>query len=365
MPELRSVLERMHGALRDCPPEQLPALLAMVPLPLFIKDADSRILLMNPACEQQWGVTLAQVRGTRGDPYFQSGQQQAFLANDRAAFIAGHQLVVEEALWCPRHGAHRTVLAFKHPAYDEAGQPLLLLCMSIDITESKANELALQRSLDQLRSLSGQQLEAEQSERRRLALDLHDELAQNLAAIKLDVAMLHSRTGPQHPQLHQRAGRVLDTLDASLRTLREVVNALHPGTLELGLEAALDWLLKQTARSHGLACGLEVQGDTPLPQLDAQRTAGIFRMVQAALVAICDYAGASRVQVTLRPSAGALGLTVQDDGDGRPGPDAAMRAAVQLRERVAAWGGEMLLTRCRGQGSTLLIHLPLAAGGAA
>ncbi|MGV7209940.1 PAS domain-containing protein [Oxalobacteraceae bacterium A2-2] len=365
MPELRSVLERLHGALRDCPQAQLPALLAMVPLPVFIKDAGSRILLMNPACEQQWGVTQSQVRGTRGDPYFQPGQQQAFLANDRAAFITGRQLVVEETLWCPRHGAHRTVLSFKHPAYDEAGRPQLLLCMSIDITESKANELALQRTLDQLRSLSGQQLDAEESQRRRLALDLHDELAQNLAAIKLDVAMLHSRTGPQHPRLHQRAGRVLDTLDASLRTVREVINALHPSTLELGLEAALDWLLKETARSHGLDCGLALAGDAPLPQLDAQRTAGIFRMVQAALGAICDHAGASRVQVTLRPSAGALGLTVQDDGDGLPGPEAAVRAALQLRERVAAWGGEMLLTRRAGQGSTLLIHLPLAPDGAA
>lgn len=345
------------------PQDHLREIVAMMPLALFIKDAQSRIVLMNPACEAMWGVPFALLADGADNSHFPPDQQAGFLAQDRATFAARRQTVNEEVVWNASLGEDRHLQTYKRPIFDEAGAPLMLIAMCIDITERKRAELALERTLQQLRALSDHQHTAKEQEGRRIALDIHDELAQNLLALKLDASMLHARTGARQPLLHERAGQALDTLDTCIRSLRNVINQLHPSTLELGLSVAIEWLVRQTEQRHGLRCRLQLIDDSANPLLDQRQTSGIFRIVQSALDHLCRLAGASELQVYLNLRPDHLAITLHGDGH-----EAAELATPEntlgvkgIKERVAAFGGELVIARSTDAGTILFISLPGAA----
>lgn len=349
---------------------QLQEIISMMPLSLFIKDADSRFILMNEACEQSWGVRFDALFGQRAASDFPPERLAEFLAHDRAAFEGGKMVVNEEIRWDGDRREQRHVRTYKKPVFDAAGKPQMLICMSVDITDNKRTEAALQESLQQLRALSDHHHAIKAEERRRIALDIHDELGQNLMALKLDAAMLHARTGERQPLLHARAAQVLSTLDASIRSARAIINELHPTALALGLHAAVEWLLQQVERRGGLPCRLTVIDASADAGLGAHRTAAIFRVVQEALANIRQHADASGIEVSLNLHPERLIIVISDDGTaGRQDGDEAdadadehARAVALSRkdimERVAAMGGEAVYACRQEQGTTLSIMLP-------
>lgn len=342
---------------------QLREIVAMMPVALFIKDARSRIVMMNAACEDMFGVPFALLQGHRGSAYFPPEQMEGFLEHDRAAFAGGQLVVNEELVWCSSRKENRQMQTFKKPVFDAAGQPQLLIGMCFDITERKRAEAALRRTLDQLRALTLHQDRIREDERRRVALNIHDELGQNLLAMKLDVAQLHARTASRHPRLHRQAGQVLATLDASIKSVRAIINDLHPSTLELGLCAAVEWLLGQLEQRSGLRYRLHVLDDSANALLDERQTSGLFRLVQAALTSIACFARAGEVMVSLNLKPDTITIVLHADCAGIERAEQATADAFgirAIRERVAAMRGEMVLARSQG-GSMLTLLLPGAA----
>lgn len=335
--------------------EELHHIIAMMPLALFIKDADSHIVLMNPACEAQWGVKFSNVRGTRAAGSVPDEQLAKLLAQDRAAFASGKRSINEVLIWHAGRAENRWVETHKQPLFDQHGQPRLLIAMSIDITDRKLSEQALQASLSQLRALSNHQDTVKDRERRRIAHDIHDNLAQNLLALKLDLTMLHARTARRQSRLHQRAAQAMLTLDASIHAVRDLINELHPATLELGLSAAIEWQLQQLEQRHGLRCRLQVQDDSAT--LDQRQTAAIFRLVQAALRYLCSHQRTREVQLTLSLRQDRQSIIVS--GDGQPGQDSSDALDLgAIRERLTALGGELAVAPLPGAGTVL--HMTLS-----
>ncbi|MBA5605004.1 PAS domain-containing protein [Duganella sp. FT3S] len=344
---------------------QLREIVAMLPAPLFIKDGQSRFVMMNTACEELFGVPFALLEGRRGSAYFPSEQMEGFLAHDRAAFAGGQLIVNEEFVWCAGRAENRQMQTFKKPVFDADGQPQLLIGMCFDITDRKRTEAALQRTLDQLRAMTLHQDRIREDERRRIALNIHDELGQNLLAMRLDVARLHARTAARHAALHRQSGQVLATLDATIKSVREVINDLHPSTLDLGLCAAIEWLLGQLEQRGGLRYRLQVLDDSANALLPLDLTSSLFRLVQAALTSIACFARAGAVTVSLNLKAEAMTIVLHADGAGILQAEQATRDAFGIRaikERVAAMGGEMVLARSQG-GSMMTLLLPGVAAG--
>jgi len=347
--------------------QRLQEIISTMPVALFLKDPTSRIVLMNKAAEEQWGMSFAEVAGTRASASFPPEQMAKFLADDQAVFAGRTLQVIEEEVWNAVRNTSRQVQTFKKPIFGIDGKPQSLICMSIDITERKLAEDQLQSSYRRLRQLTEHLETIKEEERRRIALDIHDDLGQNLMALKIDVEMLHARTGERHPQLRKRVGHVLDTIDATIRAVREIINDLHPSTLELGLPAALEWMLEQFEQRSGIACSLKVSGDPSL-RLEIRRTTAIFRIVQETLVNILRHAEASQVEVCLRLQDDQLAILIADDGIGMQPGDAGKAAAFGLRgikERIDAFGGELLIDSRRGNGTTLSIVMPAGAGTSA
>ena len=233
--------------------------------------------------------------------------------------------------------------------------------LSIEVSERQATEQALARSYAQLRRLTAHLETAKEEERKRIALDIHDDLGQNLLALKIDVQMLYQRCGP-HSLLKCRVGQALDTLDATIRSVRAIINDLHPSTLELGLPAATEWLVDQFEKRSGIACYLTVKGEErELP--DQQRGALIFRIIQESLVNILHHARATQVEVSLSIEESAVTVIIMDDGIGIR--SAARSKAAQLvldgiRERVNLFGGRLHVQPRPSLGTCLSFRIPLA-----
>lgn len=99
----------------------------MIPVTLYVKDAQGRILLMNRACEDAWGIALTDIRGTDGSQYFPPERVATYLAKDREVFAGGVPVDFDEVFWSPTHSEQRHGYTYKRPIYDETGKPLYLV----------------------------------------------------------------------------------------------------------------------------------------------------------------------------------------------------------------------------------------------
>ncbi len=131
--------KQMENALRASE-QRLQEIIDVMPIAVFVKDAQSRIMMMNNACEAQWGISFSQLHNTVGDHIFPPEQIKAFLMGDRQVFANGAVLEVEESVWNFALQTQRIMHTYKKPVFDKAEQPLYLIGISVDITEAKQQE---------------------------------------------------------------------------------------------------------------------------------------------------------------------------------------------------------------------------------
>ncbi|MES2261060.1 MAG: PAS domain S-box protein [Pseudomonadota bacterium] len=137
-----SYRKRSEDAVRQGE-QRLQEIIKMMPTGLFIKAPDGRFLLMNPASEAQFGFVFNELNSGDDSPFHSPDEVAALRRRDRAAFDGGVLIDYEELVWNPTLRQQRHLRTFKKPVFDERGKPAYLICMSIDITDSKQAEQAL------------------------------------------------------------------------------------------------------------------------------------------------------------------------------------------------------------------------------
>jgi diguanylate cyclase (GGDEF)-like protein/PAS domain S-box-containing protein len=120
--------------------QAMQALIDALPVAVFVKDAESKFLLMNKACEDQWGMRFSELQGTDASQFFPAEQMKFFLEKDREVFAGGCQVDFEEIFWSATLKLDRFGHTYKKPVYDESGKPLYLICITTDITDRKVSE---------------------------------------------------------------------------------------------------------------------------------------------------------------------------------------------------------------------------------
>jgi signal transduction histidine kinase len=213
----------------------------------------------------------------------------------------------------------------------------------------------------ELERLSSRMVEQHESERRRLSRELHDETAQVFSAVKMELVTLRDGLAPDAAS---RLDHALVMVDTGIRSIRNVVNDLRPSLLDdLGLLPALRSLVAEIGARSGIAAALEAP--PALPALPDDAELALYRAVQEALTNVVRHAGATAVRVRLAETAGALVLTVRDDGVGAPqggGLEHPDRLGLRgMRERITALGGEVAVAGRPGEGVTVRVSLPLGA----
>jgi signal transduction histidine kinase len=218
---------------------------------------------------------------------------------------------------------------------------------------------------DQLRTLSQQLVATQEDERRRLSRELHDHLGQMLTGLRLEIGRLdRARSDSRFNDVIAECKTIVDTL---LRTVRDLALGLRPSMLDdLGLQAALEWHVRDLRRRCAIRLELHVASDvTTLP--DQYRTC-VYRVVQEALTNCIRHSGASRVDVSVRRRDDSLEVSIADDGTGF---DVRRRRAglglTGIEERARELGGRVELRSTAGHGTELRVILPpprVSEGGA-
>src|SRR5262249_10995185 len=148
----------------------------------------------------------------------------------------------------------------------------------------------------------------------RIAREIHDELGQNLLALRIDISMLHVRTGAAHPKLNKKVRAVLDQIDSTMKSMRSIINNLRPTVLDLGLNAAIEWQVKEFQRRTGIACDLKMQ-EKELIVGDDLATA-LFRILQESLHNVLRHAQATHAGIELYKDDSKLFMKIVDNGIG-------------------------------------------------
>ncbi|MGZ5199857.1 MAG: sensor histidine kinase [Telluria sp.] len=225
--------------------------------------------------------------------------------------------------------------------------------------ELRASESKIKRSNERLRRLAAHAENIKEVERKRIAREIHDDLGQNLLALRIEADMLSSRTAGHHPRLHARAQWTLEQIDATIRSVRQIINDLRPTVLDLGLDAAVDWQVSQFERRSGIACQV-IRNGVELHLSDTCATA-LFRILQESLNNVSRHAHATKVKVELQLTPEQVSLSVTDNGIGLP---SAVRhkpgsfGLAGIEERVKMLGGEFNLISPFGGGTILHVSLP-------
>jgi len=241
-----------------------------------------------------------------------------------------------------------------------------------DVTERQRAEEALRRSEDELRHVANELRHvasvgatAREQEKSRIARELHDELAQSLAMLRMDLLWIKERNAGLGASADAAASAKLDAmqrlLDDSVAATRRIASDLRPLVLDdLGLVPAVEWLTHKFKERFAIECCVAI-APPDLELADPHATA-VFRILQEALANVARHAGASRVEVDVRRVDGEIRLRVSDDGRGFD-PAHPRKAnsfgLVGLRERVHLVEGRINIASAPGQGTRIDVRVPL------
>jgi signal transduction histidine kinase len=236
------------------------------------------------------------------------------------------------------------------------------LRMAEDMTrELRASQAKLQATNEKLRQLAAHAEQIKEGERKRIAREIHDELAQNLLALKIEAEILTNRTRDRHGYLHERAAATVRQIDTTIRSVRQIINDLRPNVLDLGLNAAVDWQVADFGRRTGIAC--ELVEDEHEHHLDDQCATALFRILQESLNNVARHARASKVRIDLHQHADMLTMTIRDNGVGMQ-PGSRNRngsfGLVGIEERVNILGGSFSVSSGPDTGTTIVVTIPLS-----
>ncbi len=235
------------------------------------------------------------------------------------------------------------------------------LVLANDITEKiKANE-KLVESLSAVRELSAHLQNIREEERKRIGREIHDELGQQLTAIKMDVAWIDKNTNDSAVKIKTKLKNTISLLDGSNTSLRKILNELRTGIMDnRSLIGALEWQGNQFEKNTGIAFIFETSD--PDMAVDMPVANCIFRILQEALTNITRYAEASKVKVVLTNKANEAGLSIEDDGNGfdiKSVKNKKTFGMLGMKERVASLNGIFEIDTAAGKGTRIYVSIPL------
>lgn len=237
----------------------------------------------------------------------------------------------------------------------------------LDAVADKLGRLVrAKRAEAQMRVLSRELLKAQETERLRIATELHDNLAQNLAAIKLELGGIEELSRQANPALAQGLTKLTRQLSKTITGIRDLAyDLLPPGLEDLGLVTTLSHYCSDFAKRSGLAVDFFADGMDGV-RLDFESQVNLYRLAQEALTNARKHAGASRVTVRLICSHPSVILRIEDDGrgvdlDGRMDEfyQAKRLGVWGMRERARLLGGRISLKSCPGRGMRIHIEIPI------
>jgi signal transduction histidine kinase len=221
-----------------------------------------------------------------------------------------------------------------------------------DFTELVATAVGNAQSRAELAASRARIVAAADETRRRIERDLHDGTQQRLVSLGLELRLAQSLVPAGLPELETEIGGIADELTGVVEDLRETARGIHPAILS---EGGLGPALRTLARRAAIAVELDVAAIARLPE---PIEVAAYYVVSEALTNATRHAHASAVRIAVEERDDSLHLSIRDDGAGGADP-ARGSGLIGLRDRVEALGGSVEVSSPPGQGTLILVRLPL------
>lgn len=331
-----------------CSAEQaMRALADSMPVGVLLLE-DARVRWANDKARQLFGRDEAALHGLAVRALFADGSEAAHVLAQPASEHTTRLLHAGGSSFHARIGVHALPLDDR----------VLTLLHAWDLTDSERIHAELAEQREELQTLARRLLSVQEDERRTLSRELHDDIGQQLTAIKLGAMALQDEDQPAVRA--ELLDEILATADQTLAKLRDLSTLLRPPQLDaLGLEAALRWQAERMFRAGKprLALALAALPRRPDPAAEL----ACFRIAQEAMTNIQRHAHAANVAVSLTAEGAGHGLqlTVRDDGRGFDPAQSGGLGLVTMRERAQQVGGTLDIDTAPGAGSCVRAHIPL------
>jgi two-component system invasion response regulator UvrY len=331
------------------------------PIAVYIAQ-DGKLQFVNSQFQHHAGLGEADLLGTDASRFILPEDRGA-VKQLAEAMLKGERPNPYEYRFVGRGGRIKWVME-QLASIQHNGKPATLGTF-MDITERKHSEETLVRSESQLRLLSQRILEVQEEERARIARELHDQLGQELVALKIEAVVLMEELA-KSPRLRERARGVLDLIDRLDTTAHRIAVSIRPEILDkLGLVKAIQWYAEDFERRSGISCPVEAPNEELV--LPKAVSTCAYRILQEALVNVWKHSRASQAKVKVTSGHGMVNISVSDNGVGMDLgrlSEGTSLGLLGMRERASLVGGKISIRRNPGGGLRLAAHLPLSVAQA-
>ncbi|SPD74908.1 putative Histidine kinase [uncultured Desulfobacterium sp.] len=331
---------------------------------LVVVNPDARIRSLNRATCDLLGYTEDELIGKKIDLIIDT-EEEIFrdLAFPRRPGIVNHEL-----FYNTKSGERIPMLFSAAMLINKEAEVLGAVCIARDITERIQAEKALQQSERKLRHLSSQLLRVEEQERRRLSLELHDELGQSLMVLKLKVNAIQRALGGDMEKLSEECNGVIGYINEITENVRRLSRDLSPSILEdLGLSAAIKRLVDTSGKHSHIEMSLEIEDLQGVFPMEGQII--LYRIIQECLTNIAKHARATHVLIEITKRDHHVICRVEDNGMGfdvkdTSGQDPSSKGLglTTLNERARMLGGSLTIWSRKGMGTRITLDVPMEEG---
>ncbi len=281
------------------------------------------------------------------------------LQTSRHTQQTGEPFTIEYHITTPK-GEKRIIQEHGYGQTDDNGKVVRLFGTAQDITERKKAEERLRQSYEEIRRLTEHLQKIREEERKSIAREIHDELGQQLTAIKMDIAWIDKKTPEDAIDIKRKLKNIIVLLDGSNQAIRRILSELRSQTLDdHGLLDAIEWLARQFSETTGIPVKFTIKGkEIKVPE---QVATSIFRVCQEAFTNITRHALAKNVLVSINISEENILLIIEDDGIGFDTSSVQNKKSfgiLGMKERVLSLGGKFELNSSPGNGTKIIVSLP-------
>lgn len=328
-----------------------------LPASFFMINFAGKILRWNRHLEMASKYTTEEVGKMSPFDFFEPADKEMLTQKITNVFLEGEDSM--EATVCLKT-KEKLPYYFKGIAIEYDGEPCIM-GVGIDISERVQAQEEIKQTSEKLRELTAHLLNIREEERKRIGREIHDELGQQLTAIKMDVSWIDKKTPDDTVLIKNKLKNIITLLDGSNQSIRRILSELRPGILDdYGLIEALEWQNRQFTSHTGIPVDfVSTERELKLPEPLATC---IFRVYQEAFTNITRYAGATKVTALLAIKKGIITVSIEDNGKGFETNMATGKKSfgiLGMKERVLAQGGNFELLSTLGKGTKMIIRLPL------